>query len=256
MLHTDIPQLPSPIHLGCAGWNIRREHSHRFQGSGTHLQRYASLFNAVEINSCFYRPHRFTTYERWAASVPDEFRFSVKIPKAITHQARLVDATDAVTRFLDETSGLGAKRGPILVQLPPSFGFDAAVADAFFADLRDRYDSDVAFEPRHETWFTDPAEVILRRHRIARVAADPARVPLAALPGGHDQLVYYRLHGSPRVYYSAYPQGFLERVANSLEERAKGARVWCIFDNTALGAATADAVTVKSLLAQSRAVTP
>jgi len=259
MLHTDIPQLPSPsreVHLGCAGWNIRREHSQRFDSNGTHLQRYASLFNAVEINSCFYRPHRFTTYERWAASVPAEFRFSVKVPKVITHQARLVGAVDALTRFLNETSGLGAKRGPILVQIPPSFAFDAAVADSFFADLRFRYDGDVAFEPRHETWFTDAAEAILRDHRIARVAADPARVPLAAEPGGHDQLVYYRLHGSPRVYYSPYPPEILEKVSSSLGERVQSARVWCIFDNTALGAATLDALAIKSLLTDGRPATP
>src|SRR6476659_10956633 len=119
MLHTDIPQ-PSctNLHLGIAGWNIRREHTSRFPSAGTHLQRYASVFNAVEINSCFYRPHRFSTYERWAASVPDPFRFAVKLPKSITHEARLVGAGPAVDRFLAETAGLGPKRGPILVQLP------------------------------------------------------------------------------------------------------------------------------------------
>src|SRR5512132_4292754 len=126
MLHTDIPHgLLSPtIYLGVAGWTIRREHLARFTSVGTHLQRYAALFNAVEINSCFYRPHRFTTYERWASSVPENFRFAVKLPKVITHESRLVGASATLERFLTETSGLGVKRGPILVQLPPSFAFD------------------------------------------------------------------------------------------------------------------------------------
>src|SRR2546423_1663127 len=138
MLHTDIPhELPSTtVHLGCAGWNIRREHSERFAPVGTHLQRYATLFNCVEINSCFYRPHRFTTYERWASSVSDDFRFAVKLPKAITHEARLVDVTARLDQFLAETSGLGNKRGPVLVQLPPGFAFDPLVADSFFGELR------------------------------------------------------------------------------------------------------------------------
>src|SRR5947209_4980281 len=94
MLHQDIPHdsLPPGVRLGIAGWAIRREHSHRFAEVGSHLQRYATLFKAVEINSCFYRPHRRTTYERWAASVPDTFRFAVKLPKAITHELRLVGA--------------------------------------------------------------------------------------------------------------------------------------------------------------------
>ena len=250
MLRSDIPQLSSAtIFLGVAGWNIRREHAHRFRSDGTHLQRYASLFNAVEINSCFYRPHRFSTYERWAASVPDSFRFAVKLPKAITHAARLVAATADLERFLEETSGLGAKRGPVLVQLPPSFAFHSQVAGDFFAELRTRFQGDVVFEPRHETWFGAEADSILRQYRIARVAADPARVPAAAEPGGSPDVVYYRLHGSPRVYYSAYPADALERIAMRLHESAAtGARTWCVFDNTALGAATGDALRVKSLL--------
>ena len=250
MLHTDIPQLAVPnIHLGCAGWNIRREQAERFSNAGTHLQRYASVFNAVEINSCFYRPHRFTTYERWAASVPDNFQFAVKLPKVITHQARLVGGAEELDRFLGETSGLGSKRGPILVQLPPSFAYDAEVANSFFGELRARFDGDVVFEPRHETWFTDEAESLLHKWRVARVAADPARVPIAAEPGGSRQIIYYRLHGSPRIYYSAYPPDILQRIAHIMEEKsARGIGAWCIFDNTALGAATADALTVKSHL--------
>jgi len=258
MLHTDNPHdsLTPRIHLGIAGWSIRREHADKFQQTGTHLERYAALFNAVEINSCFYRPHRFGTYERWAASVPETFRFAVKLPKVITHEARLVEAGPAVDRFLAETAGLGAKRGPILVQLPPSFSFDEAVALRFFADLRDRFDGDIVFEPRHETWFTSEVESMLVAHRVARVAADPARVPAAAAPGGYDRIVYLRLHGSPRVYYSAYSPQELERITTVLEKNADLAiSSWCIFDNTALGAATADALTVQShLLDRQRAI--
>jgi uncharacterized protein YecE (DUF72 family) len=251
MLHTDNPHesLVSEVHLGVAGWSIRREHTDKFSQSGTHLQRYASVFNAVEINSCFYRPHRFSTYERWAASVPEAFRFSVKLPKVVTHEARLVDAGLPVERFLAETAGLGAKRGPILVQLPPSLSFDEEVAQRFFRELRDRFDGDLVFEPRHETWFTPEVESMLVDHRVARVAADPARVPAAAIPAAYDRLVYLRLHGSPRIYYSAYPAQELERITAFMQEKADlGISSWCIFDNTALGAATADALAVRSQL--------
>ena len=254
MLHTDIPhdslQLPPAVRLGIAGWAIRREHSPRFANVGTHLQRYATLFNCVEINSCFYRPHRFSTYERWAASVPETFRFAVKLPKAITHELRLVNAEERLDQFLNETAGLGPKRGPILVQLPPSFAFDSSVP-AFLASLRQRFDGDVVLEPRHETWFTEEVESLLLKYQVARVAADPARVPEAGVPGGFKQLAYIRLHGTPRVYYSAYEPEYLENVAVGIEQNlARGVRTWCIFDNTALGFATSDALSVQALLAR------
>src|SRR6478672_4000243 len=111
MRNTDIPHEPGrhPVYLGVAGWNIRKEHGDCFEPTGTHLQRYASTFNSVEINSCFYRPHRVTTYERWASSVPEGFRFAVKLPKTITHGARFVDALPLLDAFLAEVAGLGRK---------------------------------------------------------------------------------------------------------------------------------------------------
>ncbi len=251
MLHTDIPHesTAAEAYLGTAGWTIRREHAPRFSADGTHLSRYASLFNAVEINSCFHRPHRFITYERWAASVPENFRFAVKLWKLITHKAKLIGAVPALERFLNETTGLGSKLGPILVQLPPKLAYDEAVATDFFKELRNRFSGDVVLEPRHETWFTDDVEAMLIEHKVARVGADPARVPAAALPGGYDRIVYLRLHGSPRTYYSAYPAEWLESVSRAIAEKtALGISTWCIFDNTTLGAATTDALTVKSHL--------
>lgn len=254
MQTTDIPHESTrdPIYLGVAGWNIRREHGECFEPTGTHLQRYASTFNSVEINSCFYRPHRLTTYERWAASVPEHFRFAVKLPKTVTHKARFVDALPLVDAFLAEVGGLGKKLGPILVQLPPSFSFEKDVVSGFLSELRSRFGGQLVIEPRHETWFNDEVEKILVDLEIARVAADPARVPEAAVPRGFEKVVYYRLHGSPRIYYSAYPQEYLDEISAKLHEHAaRGATVWCIFDNTALGAATKDALSVKSLLNES-----
>jgi uncharacterized protein YecE (DUF72 family) len=108
----------------------------------------------------------------------------------------------------------------------------------------------VVLEPRHETWFTKEVEGFLREKRVARVAADPARVPAAAEPGGEESVAFYRLHGSPRVYYSAYSPEILSGIARALDARtAAGVSTWCIFDNTALGMATSDAIAVKSILA-------
>ena len=257
-LHNDIPHdsVPSPIRLGVAGWNVRPEHAARFADTGSHLERYSTQFNAVEINSCFHRPHRVGTYQRWAATVPPDFRFAVKLSKLITHKNRFVDVVEPLERFIGEVSGLGPKLGPVLVQLPPSFAFDELLARSFFDDLRARFEGQVVVEPRHETWFTRDVGKILVEYRIGRVAADPAPVPEAAEPGGYEGIMYMRLHGSPRVYYSAYGSEYLENLARLLDASAsRDISTWCIFDNTTLGAATVDAMIVKSHLLNSERVT-
>lgn len=175
-------------------------------------------------------------------AVPHSFRFSVKLPRTITHDARLIGTGALLDAFLPGPEALGASLGCLLVQLPPSLAFSPNVAEDFFGELRARYDGPVAAEPRHATWFDDDAERLLVAWRVARVAADPARVPAAAELGGWPGTVYYRLHGSPRTYYSAYDDAYLDAVAERL--RATLADAWCIFDNTTLGAATGNALGV------------
>ena len=160
-----------------------------FRTTGSHLERYGAVLNAVEINSSFYRPHRTATYERWAASVPEHFRFAVKIPKAMTHEHRLKGIGDLLDRFLSEVSGLGPKLGPLLVQLPPSLRFEDGIADAFLRELRSRVEGPLVCEPRHATWFTPEIEALLDELRIARVAADPAPVRRCCRAGRLARLV-------------------------------------------------------------------
>lgn len=244
---------PAPtIRVGCAGWSLPREARDRFPAEGSHLERYAARFPAVEINTSFHRPHRPSTYARWGQSVPQGFRFSVKLPKAITHGLRLQGAEDALDAFLAEAAGLGSALGCLLVQLPPSLAFEPGVARAFFAALRARSPVSVACEPRHPGWFTAEADALLAELGVARAAADPARVPGAALPGGAPELAYHRLHGSPRVYYSAYDDAYLDALAARLSgDAAAGRDVWCIFDNTAAGAATGNALDLLARLGAS-----
>jgi uncharacterized protein YecE (DUF72 family) len=237
------------LNIGCAGWSIPQAFKSHFPVHGSHLVRYSQVFNAVEINSSFYRPHKPATYERWQNMVPASFRFAVKVPRLITHSFRLKNSDEALAAFLDECTKLGTKLGVLLVQLPPGLPFQELTAEAFFATLRARFEGDVALEPRNATWFTPEVETLLSSYKIARVAADPAPTPEASMPGGWSDLVYYRLHGSPRMYYSGYSGEHLGKLAHRLiQAMATGSRVWCIFDNTAEGAATRDALTVMDLL--------
>jgi uncharacterized protein YecE (DUF72 family)/ribosomal protein S18 acetylase RimI-like enzyme len=162
----------------------------------------------------------------------------VKIPKTITHAQRLADAEGLLDTFLDEISGLGEKLGALLVQLPPSLDLDVKVAEKFFSAFTTRHAGDVFLEPRHKTWFTGDAERLLQKFGVGRVAADPAVVPSAAEPAGATDKVYFRLHGSPQVYYSAYADEYLDELAIRLRAyRDRGVPAWCIFDNTARGEA-------------------
>jgi uncharacterized protein YecE (DUF72 family) len=235
--------------VGTAGWTIPREYAARLPGAGTHLERYARRLHGVEIDSSFYRSHRRETYARWRASVPAGFRFAVKMPKAISHEARLRGVAATLEAFLAETAGLGQARGPLLLQLPPSLAYDARTARSFFSVLRRRYRGPAVCEPRHPSWFAPEVDALLREARVARVAADPPVAPGGLEPGGWPRLVYYRLHGSPRMYYSSYPDAFLVELAARLRLAAQRATVWCIFDNTAAGAALGNALRTVELLA-------
>lgn len=233
----------SPLYIGTAGWSVPSRYAAEVPVGGSHLERYASRLNAVEINSSFYRPHQRKTYERWARSVPSGFRFAVKVPKAMTHEQRLADCGDLLERFSAEVTGLGDKLGVLLVQLPPKLGFDKRVADRFFRDLRRQIDVPVACEPRHASWFTPKTNNWLAERHIARVAADPSPVTGGGEPGGWDGLVYFRWHGSPRIYYSDYDAAALAALRKRLNrERRRGIPVWCILDNTASGAALGNAL--------------
>ncbi len=240
-----------PVRVGCAGWSIPRETIAHFVPGGSHLERYSQVFNCCEINSSFYRPHKNETWERWARSVSAEFRFSVKAPRAITHEAKLKCSSEILSAFFQQISFLREKLGPVLVQLPPSLAFDPTRARNFLSLLRETFSGDVVWEPRHSSWFTDSVDDLLREFLIARVAADPACVAAASQPAGLANLAYFRLHGSPRRYYSAYSDDFLRTLSAQLSKLNATAQVWCIFDNTATGSATQNALELTTKLRSS-----
>jgi len=240
---------PSP-RIATAGWSLPRDAWPHFPAEGSHLERYARVFDAVEIDSSFYRPHQSRTYARWAENTPPGFRFSVKLPRLITHDQALRDAAGPLDIFLEQAGALGDRLGCLLVQLAPSLVFDAPVADGFLDVLRQRHEGAVALEPRHASWFTAQADALLARQRVARVLADPVLHAGGESPGGWQGLVYLRLHGSPRIYYSGYSPATLDALARRLRQaRDQGAECWCVFDNTAAGLAIQDALSLQARFA-------
>lgn len=248
--------IPSRLRIGTAGWSVPSQYAAKVPSGGSHLERYARRFDCVEINSSFYRPHQRKTYERWAQSTPPHFRFSVKVPKEMTHEHGLAGCGDLLDRFAAEVAGLGNRLGVLLVQLPPKLALERRAVGGFLRALRNRIDVPVVCEPRHPSWFTPDVSDWLAERKIARVAADPAAVPGAAERGGWDGLAYYRWHGSLRIYYSNYDDPALAALGRRLVTQSqRGVPTWCIFDNTASGAALGNALTLADIV-RSPAIAP
>jgi uncharacterized protein YecE (DUF72 family) len=237
------------VRIGTAGWVVPKTHTDAIRVEGSHLERYAKVMNCVEINSTFYREHQEKTFARWAAAVPEDFRFAVKLAKTVTHEAKLCGCGAEMASFFAQLEPLGAKLGPVLVQLPPKLSFDEGVARDFFGTLRELYGGQVVIEPRHASWFEREPERLMQEFEVARVAADPAKGSTAAgEPGGWPGLRYFRLHGSPRTYWSQYSNEFLSSLAKKIDKEMRTAEIWVVFDNTAQGHAFGDALTLRRIL--------
>lgn len=178
--------------------------------------------------------------------MPEDLRFSAKLPKTITHQRKLVDCGDLLDEFIVQVEGLGGKLAVLLVQLPPKLELDSETAAAFFTDLRSRTGAHIACEPRHISWFSEAAVGLPEKLQVARVAADPAICEAAARPGGWRGVDYWRLHGSPVIYRSSYA----DRIGEYVDLLREGsAETRCIFDNTASSAGAGDALALMQAFA-------
>lgn len=228
------PDLPI---IATAAWSIPKTVVGQFAREGSGLTRYASVFNGVEINSTFYRRHKSSTFARWAESVPDGFQFSIKIPKEITHDQAMKRIGALLDIFLEDIAPLREKRGPLLCQLPPSLAFDLEDMDSAFNTIRNSDSGSVVIEVRHKSWASDEAVALLKKYAIDRVLADPA--PVWTAEDFSHRPSYVRLHGKPKIYYSSYTDEEIRSFSKLL-----GSDSWCVFDNTASGAAIENALTM------------
>lgn len=233
---------PTRARIGLAGWSEAvSKHRGYFPGSGSGLARYAETFDMVEVNASFYRAVRAETFASWADQTPEDFRFSVKINRAVTHAARL-SANAKLEQALEPMTSLGAKLAALLIQLPPTLAADPERDAAFLARLRGIYAGMVAWEPRHASWDDPEAAALLAEHGITRVRTEiPAPGSLHAAGGA-----YVRLHGTPRRYYSAYSSADLTALGAWLSSASPPTIV--IFDNTASSAGVRNALELIELM--------
>lgn len=233
----------TPARIGLAGWSEAvSKHGAHFPGTGSGLTRYAETFDMVEVNASFYRAVSAETFASWADQTPDDFRFSVKLNRAVTHAARL-SANAQLEQALEPMMSLGPKLAAVLIQLPPTLSADPDRDAAFLTRLRGLCEGMVAWEPRHPSWEPPEVDALLAEHRITRVRTEIPQTGSAHPAGG----AYVRLHGTPRRYYSAYSSADLGLLATWLEGAQAPAIV--IFDNTASAAGVSNAGELLALIA-------
>lgn len=230
--------------IGTASWSIPRELQHKFPSAKNKLQSYSQVFKGVEINSTFYNFHRLETFEKWYALTPHDFQFCLKLHREFSHQ-RFVYNDQSLARFFDEARGLKDKFKVLLIQFPPKQEFNLDACQKLIDNIRLHYSGFIVVEPRHSSWTHKEAKTFFKANQLSKVVADPERCSLPSAYENAGGITYYRLHGSPVIYRSSYDPQVLEILSEILKDND-----WCIFDNTASGHGTANALDLNSMLRQ------
>ncbi|RFZ91253.1 DUF72 domain-containing protein [Mucilaginibacter conchicola] len=209
------------------------------------LTYYASLFNSVEINSSFYRIPLARTVRRWSEEVPEDFVFTFKLHRSVTHSLPGRFDMGSLDAFM-QAAGSTSKRACLLVQLPPKFGPDLRGLSALLAALKP-YDWRVSVEFRHRGWYQPEVYGLLREYGAGMVLHDmPGASPPLTETAGH---VFLRFHGPEKGYRGSYSDAYLAEYAGYIREwQLRGLSVFAYFNNT-LGAAVQNLQTLNRLAA-------
>ncbi len=240
--------MKSRLFIGTAGWNIPSSTRDHFPQEGTHLQRYADVFQCVEINSSFYRDHQPKTYEKWANLTPSSFRFSVKLNQRFTHETEKFAAED-LSSAMAGYGELGEKLAVLLLQFPVGKPFDPFFLENLFECIRQSYFGTVVIEPRNPNWNCPEALELMKIYNVSKVIADPERCDFGKRSFiDYGGLSYLRYHGQPVIYRSSYGDDVLKELKEKILHSPRD--IWCIFDNTTFGHATENAIKLASMTAR------
>jgi len=250
--------MSAEIFIGTSGWHYSDWIGEFYppEITGYHeLAYYAGFFNTVENNSSFYRIASEPTYKIWDKMTPSGYKFSMKLNKQITHLNKLQvsdEVRERASYILDTTQALGDKIGALLIQLPASFKFDLDRLDTFLAfftkEVRSRpFVFDLAIEFRNKYWLINETYTLLRKHKVALVAANSSRYP-----GTREltaNVAYIRMHGPTKLFASSYSDEQLQELAEYIQGISSAIeRVYVYFNNDFHGYAIKNAQTLQRLL--------
>ncbi len=203
---------------------------------------YAEKFNTLELNVTFYRFPVLKSLEKWHNVSPDNFRFAVKAPRLITHYKKFSDCARLIDDFYKLiTEGLKDKLGPVLFQLPPRYAYTDARLELIVKSMYKQFSNVIEF--RDASWWSPAIFNRLKKEKIIFCGIDYPGLPND--PVIINKIVYYRFHGKPRLYYSAYKKKELNYIADSILKNKLPEKVYVFFNNTSTASAIKNAVTLK-----------
>ena len=239
------------IFIGCSGFH-NKDWKEKFYPAGIPQSRwfeyYCSKFNTLELNTTFYRFPRVESLKRWYAKSPENFVFSVKVPRLITHYKQLKDSARMLNDFYNSVrDGLQDKLGAVLFQLPSriiySEDFLTRIVEAVHEDFLN------VVEFRHASWWHSRVYSALRKQKIIFCGISYPELPAEIV--SNSSTIYYRFHGLKKLYFSQYTKKDIDAFANTLAQESSVKTAYIYFNNTATLAAVRNAVQLeKSLLKQ------
>lgn len=204
-------------HLGTSGWSYSgwkgRFYPEQLSQRGW-LSFYAQHFSTVEINMTFYRYPKPETLEGWLSKVPEDFKFTLKANRQITHRKRIKDVKSEVRYFYILADKLRSQLGCILFQLPPSLTIDLDLLKEFLSTLSTDYKNVIEF--RHESWYSDEVFTLLKAHNVIFCTVSSTKVPKTVIETG--ETCYFRFHGLTGGYRYSYNEEELKIWAESIKK--------------------------------------
>ena len=217
--------------IGCSGFSYKHWKG-RFYPDNVPQRKwfeyYCEHFNTVELNVTFYRVPTLDTFKGWYERSPEDFKFTVKAPRLITHYKRFKNITTEVDRFYEiVSSGLQNKLGTVLFQVHPRFEY----TEENLAPLMQHLDSGFSnvIEFRHETWWSEKVMKVLRKHHITFCGISYPSLPDDVIKT--HSVVYYRFHGVPKLYLSAYKKNELSSIVDAIKSERGVDEVYIYFNN-------------------------
>ncbi|MCF7917181.1 MAG: DUF72 domain-containing protein [Candidatus Omnitrophica bacterium] len=239
------------IHIGTSGWHYKHWANNFYPKnlkSDQFFAYYLKKFNTVEINNSFYQLPQKNTLQEWERKAPNDFIFSVKASRYITHLKKLKDPQESTKKFFKAIKPLGEKIGPILFQLPPAWKLNAERLENFLKILPKNYK--YTFEFRNSKWFDQEIYQLLKKHNAAFCIYDlagnlsPEKVTA--------DFIYVRLHGPGKAYQGDYGKRKLKNWAKHFSRWRKNKKeIFCYFDNDQAGFAAKNALELKKLIDES-----